>query len=61
MPARSATSSRLPTATAPRVPVCFRARSLKRYGHEGLPEDTIWLSLKGTAGQSFGALGLPAA
>jgi glutamate synthase (NADPH/NADH) large chain len=27
----------------------------KRYGHEGLSEDTIWFSLKGTAGQSFGA------
>ena len=27
----------------------------RRYGHEGLPEDTIWLSFKGTAGQSFGA------
>ena len=27
----------------------------KRYGHEGLPEDTLWLSFKGTAGQSFGA------
>jgi glutamate synthase (NADPH/NADH) large chain len=27
----------------------------KRYGHEGLPEDTIWLTLTGTAGQSFGA------
>jgi glutamate synthase (NADPH/NADH) large chain len=27
----------------------------KRYGHTGLPEDTIWLSFKGTAGQSFGA------
>ena len=27
----------------------------KRYGHTGLPEDTIWLTLKGTAGQSFGA------
>jgi len=26
-----------------------------RYGHEGLPEDTVWLSFKGTAGQSFGA------
>jgi glutamate synthase (NADPH/NADH) large chain len=26
-----------------------------RYGHEGLPEDTIWLTLTGTAGQSFGA------
>jgi glutamate synthase (NADPH/NADH) large chain len=27
----------------------------KRYGHEGLPEDTVWLSFTGTAGQSFGA------
>ncbi len=27
----------------------------KRYGHAGLPEDTIWLTLTGTAGQSFGA------
>jgi glutamate synthase (NADPH) large chain len=27
----------------------------KRYGHTGLPEDTLWLSFKGTAGQSFGA------
>ena len=27
----------------------------RRFGHTGLPEDTIWLSLKGTAGQSFGA------
>jgi glutamate synthase (NADPH/NADH) large chain len=27
----------------------------KRYGHAGLPEDTIWLKLKGVAGQSFGA------
>ena len=27
----------------------------KRYGHEGLREDTIWLTLQGTAGQSFGA------
>jgi glutamate synthase (NADPH/NADH) large chain len=27
----------------------------KRYGHSGLPEDTIWLSFQGTAGQSFGA------
>ena len=25
------------------------------YGHGGLPEDTVWLSFKGTAGQSFGA------
>jgi glutamate synthase (NADPH/NADH) large chain len=27
----------------------------QRYGHAGLPEDTIWLGFKGTAGQSFGA------
>ena len=25
-----------------------------RYGHAGLPDDTIWVKLKGTAGQSFG-------
>ncbi len=27
----------------------------KRYGHKGLPEDTISITAKGTAGQSFGA------
>ncbi len=27
----------------------------KRYGHAGLPDDTIMLNVKGTAGQSFGA------
>ena len=27
----------------------------KRYGHEGLPDDTISIRLRGTAGQSFGA------
>jgi glutamate synthase (NADPH/NADH) large chain len=27
----------------------------KRYGHEGLPDDTIHVSFTGTAGQSFGA------
>jgi glutamate synthase (NADPH) large chain len=27
----------------------------KRYGHTGLPDDTIHVRLKGTAGQSFGA------
>ncbi|MGE3148746.1 MAG: glutamate synthase large subunit, partial [Pseudorhodoplanes sp.] len=27
----------------------------KRFGHEGLPDDTIRVSLTGTAGQSFGA------
>ncbi len=29
----------------------------KRFGHAGLAEDTIWLTLKGTAGQAFGAWG----
>ncbi|HEX2098388.1 MAG TPA: glutamate synthase large subunit [Rubrobacteraceae bacterium] len=29
----------------------------RRYGHEGLPEDTIRIDFKGTAGQSFGAWG----
>ena len=27
----------------------------KKYGHNGLPEDTVWFTFKGTAGQSFGA------
>jgi glutamate synthase (NADPH/NADH) large chain len=27
----------------------------KRHGHAGLPEDTIWLTFNGIAGQSFGA------
>jgi glutamate synthase (NADPH/NADH) large chain len=27
----------------------------KRYGYAGLPDDTIYIKLKGTAGQSFGA------
>jgi len=27
----------------------------KRYGHKGLPDDTIYIKLNGTAGQSFGA------
>ncbi|HEX3863301.1 MAG TPA: glutamate synthase large subunit [Stellaceae bacterium] len=27
----------------------------KRYGHDGLPEDTVWAHFEGTAGQSFGA------
>jgi glutamate synthase (NADPH) large chain len=26
-----------------------------RYGHAGLPEDTVWVSMSGAAGQSFGA------
>jgi len=27
----------------------------KKHGHAGLPEDSIWITLKGVAGQSFGA------
>jgi len=27
----------------------------RKHGHAGLPEDSIWLKLKGVAGQSFGA------
>jgi glutamate synthase (NADPH/NADH) large chain len=27
----------------------------KAYGHVGLPEDTVWFTFDGTAGQSFGA------
>ena len=27
----------------------------RKYGHTGLSEDTIWIDLEGTAGQSFGA------
>jgi len=27
----------------------------KRYGHAGLPDDTVYVKMKGTAGQSFGA------
>jgi glutamate synthase (NADPH/NADH) large chain len=27
----------------------------KKFGHEGLPEDTIWFTFTGTAGQAFGA------
>ncbi len=27
----------------------------KRFGHRGLTEDAIWITLRGTAGQSFGA------
>ncbi len=27
----------------------------KKYGHAGLPDDTVWFTFKGTAGQSFGA------
>lgn len=28
---------------------------VKRFGHQGLTQDSLWFTLKGTAGQSFGA------
>ncbi len=46
------------------LPVCNTNRTVgtmlsgevaQRYGHAGLPEDTISITLRGTAGQSFGA------
>jgi glutamate synthase (NADPH) large chain len=30
-------------------------RIARAYGHGGLPDDTVWIGLRGTAGQSFGA------
>ena len=44
--------SATPTAWSGRS---WEARSPERYGAEGLPEDTIRLIFKGSAGQSFGA------
>ena len=35
--------------------LCSPAKWRKRYGHAGLPEDTIQISLRGNAGGSFGA------
>jgi glutamate synthase (NADPH/NADH) large chain len=37
------------------VPVKLNYHIAIRYKDEGLPEDTVWLIFKGTAGQSFGA------
>ncbi|MFP5504917.1 MAG: glutamate synthase-related protein, partial [Gammaproteobacteria bacterium] len=37
------------------VGAMLSGRVAERYGHEGLPEDTIYVKLKGIAGQSFGA------
>ncbi len=36
------------------VGAMLSGRVAKRYGHEGLPDDTIHIRLKGVAGQSFG-------
>ena len=37
------------------VGAMLSGRVAERYGHQGLPEDTIHIRLRGTAGQSFGA------
>ncbi|HWS01775.1 MAG TPA: glutamate synthase-related protein, partial [Gammaproteobacteria bacterium] len=37
------------------VGAMLSGRVAERYGHEGLPEDTIYVKLNGIAGQSFGA------
>ena len=37
------------------VGAMLSGRVAERYGHEGLPDDTIHVKLKGVAGQSFGA------
>ncbi len=37
------------------VGAMLSGRVAERYGHEGLPEDTIHIRLRGVAGQSFGA------
>jgi glutamate synthase (NADPH/NADH) large chain len=37
------------------VGAMLSGRVAERYGHDGLPEDTIYIRLKGVAGQSFGA------
>jgi glutamate synthase (NADPH/NADH) large chain len=38
------------------VGTMLSGRVAERYGHAGLPDDTIHVTLNGTAGQSFGAL-----
>ncbi|MGD2073297.1 MAG: glutamate synthase large subunit [Gammaproteobacteria bacterium] len=37
------------------VGAMLSGRVAERYGHDGLPEDTIYIKLNGVAGQSFGA------
>ncbi|WP_153109636.1 glutamate synthase-related protein [Propionivibrio limicola] len=47
----------LPIRNANRtVGTMLSGRVAEKYGHAGLPDDTIHISFKGTAGQSFGAL-----
>ena len=52
------------TAVKQELEICNRDRTTgamlsgkvaKKHGHAGLPEDTIWLTFTGTAGQAFGA------
>lgn len=46
----------LPIANSDRATgAMLSGRVAKLYGHVGLPDDTIWIALKGTSGQSFGA------
>ncbi len=37
------------------VGAMLSSRLVEKYGHAGLPDDSIYIALKGTAGQSFGA------
>ena len=37
------------------VGAMLSGRVVEKYGHAGLPDDTLYISFKGTAGQSFGA------
>jgi glutamate synthase (NADPH) large chain len=46
----------LPIASSDRTTGAMLSGKVARlYGHAGLADDTIWIGLKGTAGQSFGA------
>jgi glutamate synthase (NADPH/NADH) large chain len=50
-------SIELPIRNANRsVGAMLSGRVAEKYGHAGLPDDTIHVTLKGSAGQSFGAL-----
>ena len=51
---RSPSRSPCATSTAPWAPCCPGV-SRPKYGHAGLPDDTVHIRLNGTAGQSFGA------
>ena len=52
--AGASSSSRSTTSTAPSAP-CWATRSPSRYGGAGLPDGTIDIHFRGSAGQSFGA------